>query len=41
MNDIVKLDAEGGAGNLIICEVVKMHIDDAILDENEVIDQKN
>lgn len=28
----------GGAANLIICEVVKMHINDAILDENQQID---
>ena len=28
----------GGAGNLIICEVVKMHIDADILDEHGVID---
>ncbi|MFV9549813.1 flavin reductase family protein [Algibacter sp. PT7-4] len=40
INDIIKLGTEGGAGNLIICEVVKLHIDDAILDENDVIDQK-
>lgn len=39
VNDIVKLGTEGGAGNLIICEVVKIHIDDAILDENGAIDQ--
>ena len=25
---------EGGAGNLIICEVVKIHINETILDEN-------
>jgi len=40
INDIIKLGTEGGAGNLIICEVVKLHIDDAVLDENESIDQK-
>ena len=28
----------GGAANLIICEVVKMHINDAILDEDRQID---
>ena len=31
--------AEGGAGNLIICEVVKIHISEAVLDENGAIDQ--
>ena len=40
VNDIIKLGTEGGAGNLIICEVVKLHIDDEIIDENQAIDQK-
>ena len=39
VNEIVKLGTEGGAGNLIICEVVKMHINKAVLDENGAIDQ--
>jgi len=39
VNQIVTLGQEGGAGNLIICEVLKMHIDEAILDEDEKIDQ--
>ncbi|SFC86541.1 flavin reductase family protein [Algibacter pectinivorans] len=39
VNEIVKLGTQGGAGNLIICEVVKLHIDDAVLDENGAIDQ--
>lgn len=39
VNDIIALGIEGGAGNLILCEVVKMHIDEAILDENGAIDQ--
>ncbi|MGB3464564.1 MAG: flavin reductase family protein, partial [Cyclobacteriaceae bacterium] len=29
---------EGGAGNLVICEVVMMHIADEILDDNQQID---
>lgn len=37
--EIKPLGTEGGAGNLIICEVLVMHIDDAILDENGKIDQ--
>jgi hypothetical protein len=40
VNDIIKLGTEGGAGNLIICVVVKLHIDDEVLDDNETIDQK-
>lgn len=39
VNEIVHLGEEGGAGNLIICEVLKMHIDENILDENGKIDQ--
>lgn len=38
--EIKKLGDEGGAGNLVICEVLRMHIDDAILDENKKIDQR-
>lgn len=40
VNDIISLGTEGGAGNLIICEVVKLHISENILDENGNIDQK-
>lgn len=39
IQEIISLGAEGGAGNLVICEVVKMHIDERILDENGGIDQ--
>lgn len=39
VNDIIKLGDDGGAGNLIICEVVKLHIDENILDENGAVDQ--
>lgn len=39
INEIVALGNEGGAGNLIICEVVKMHIDDEVLNEDETINQ--
>lgn len=34
------LGREGGAGNLIFSEVVKMHVDREILNENGVIDQR-
>ncbi|MFZ1528107.1 MAG: flavin reductase family protein [Ferruginibacter sp.] len=37
--EIKPLGTEGGAGNLVICEVLLMHIDDSILDENKKIDQ--
>ncbi|WP_313804932.1 flavin reductase family protein [Flavobacterium sp.] len=39
VNDIVALGKEGGAGNLIICEVVKLHVSEAVLDANGTIDQ--
>ena len=39
IQQIISLGTEGGAGNLIICEVVKMHIDENVLDENGGIDQ--
>lgn len=40
VNEVVELGDQGGAGNLVICEVVKIHINEAILDENQMIDQK-
>ncbi|NHM05902.1 flavin reductase family protein [Flavobacterium sp. CYK-4] len=39
VNQIIALGTEGGAGNLVICEVVKIHIDEKILDANGMIDQ--
>src|SRR4051812_39326347 len=35
---VIETGQEGGAGNLVICEVVCMHIDDNILDANGRID---
>ncbi|MDY7396395.1 flavin reductase family protein [Aureibaculum sp. 2210JD6-5] len=40
VNEIIELGTEGGAGNLIICEVLKMHIDENILDEDGTINQE-
>jgi flavin reductase (DIM6/NTAB) family NADH-FMN oxidoreductase RutF len=39
VNEVVELGDGGGAGNLIICEVVKIHIDEKVLDKNGMIDQ--
>lgn len=39
VNEVIALGNEGGAGNLIVCEVVKLHIDEAVLDESGHIDQ--
>ena len=40
VNEIVKLGTEGGAGNLIICEVVKLHISGEVLNEDQSINQE-
>lgn len=37
--DIIETGTEGGAGNLVICHVVKMHVKEEVLDENGYIDQ--
>lgn len=37
--EVKELSETGGAGNLVICEVVKMHISEDVLDENGQIDQ--
>ena len=39
VNQVVELGTEGGAGNLIICEVTRIHINENILDDNGMIDQ--
>jgi flavin reductase (DIM6/NTAB) family NADH-FMN oxidoreductase RutF len=38
--DTRPLGDQGGAGNLVICEALRMHIDPAILDEKNHIDQR-
>ena len=37
--EVKSLGTEGGAGNLIICEILCIHIDESILNENNMIDQ--
>ena len=39
VTDIIYTGDQGGAGNLIVCEVLKIHIDKTVLDEDEMIDQ--
>jgi len=39
VNDIISLGQEGGAGNLIICQVVLLHVDKQILTSEGEIDQ--
>ena len=36
--EIIALGKEGGAGNMIVCEVLKMHINESVLDKNGIID---
>jgi flavin reductase (DIM6/NTAB) family NADH-FMN oxidoreductase RutF len=38
VNDVIKLGKNGGAGNLVIAEVKRIHINEAILDANGKID---
>lgn len=38
--EVKELGNQGGAGNLIICEVIKLHIEENILDEKGIIDQQ-
>ena len=38
--EIKPLGTAGGAGNLVICEVLVMHIDDALLNEEKKLDQR-
>jgi flavin reductase (DIM6/NTAB) family NADH-FMN oxidoreductase RutF len=39
VNEIIALGDQGGAGNLIICEVKKIHVSESVLNENGLIDQ--
>lgn len=38
VKDIIELGQEGGAGNLVICEVLLMHIDEGVLNDQGGID---
>jgi len=38
VSDVIALGEEGGAGNLIIAEVIQMHIDESVLDNDGKID---
>ncbi len=40
VNQVIELGQNGGAGNLVICEVLLMHIKDEILDEQGRIDPR-
>ncbi len=38
VKQVIETGQEGGAGNLVICEMVKLHINDAVLDGDGTID---
>lgn len=38
--EVKPLGTAGGAGNLVICEVLMMHIDDSLFDEEKKLDQR-
>lgn len=40
IKEVLEMGDEGGSGNLIICEIVMIHIDDNILDDEGNIDTK-
>ncbi|HPF95945.1 MAG: flavin reductase family protein [Mangrovimonas sp.] len=40
VKDVISLGTEGGAGNLVLCEVVKMHIIEDVLNNDESINQE-
>lgn len=40
VKQVVELGTEGGAGNLIICEVTRIHVHESVLDHNGKIDQQ-
>lgn len=40
VTEVIELGQQGGAGNLVLCEVVLMHIDENVLDAQQLIDPK-
>jgi flavin reductase (DIM6/NTAB) family NADH-FMN oxidoreductase RutF len=38
INDIITLGKEGGSGSLVLCEVLKIHINENVLNTNDMID---
>lgn len=39
VREVIETGDQGGAGNLIICEILKMHINEEVLDADGMIDQ--
>jgi flavin reductase (DIM6/NTAB) family NADH-FMN oxidoreductase RutF len=40
VKEVIELGETGGSGNLIMCEIVKIHINESVLDGNGNIDQQ-
>jgi flavin reductase (DIM6/NTAB) family NADH-FMN oxidoreductase RutF len=40
VREVIELGTEGGAGNLIICEILLMHVSEDVLDDNKQIDPR-
>lgn len=40
VNQVIPLGTEGGAGNIVIAEILVMHIDESVLDADNIIDQR-
>ncbi len=38
VRDVIETGPEGGAANIVICEILVMHVDDKVLDEDQRID---
>jgi len=38
VNEVIELGDQGGAGNLFICEIMKMHVDESVLTGEDKID---
>jgi flavin reductase (DIM6/NTAB) family NADH-FMN oxidoreductase RutF len=38
INDVISLGEHGGAGSLVLCEILKIHINEDVLNNNEEID---
>ena len=38
INDIITLGKEGGSGSLVLCEILKIHINENVLNTNDMID---
>ena len=40
VKEVIELGKNAGAGNLVVCEIVLIHINESVLNENKFIDQQ-